>query len=81
VAELDGKYLVALEWARQQATQADRLEEEVALKEEIERVKDKAPLPEKDEGAEAAVSKFRSTYREQVVPIRPIAHHGEKLQG
>ncbi len=41
----------------------------MALKEEIQRVNDKAPLPEKDEGAEPAVMKFRGTYREQLAKL------------
>lgn len=69
LAELDAKYAGALERARQQATQADRLEEAVALKEEIQRVKDKGALPEKDEGADPAVIKFRGTYREQLTKL------------
>jgi hypothetical protein len=69
LAELEGKYLGALERARQQATQADRLEEALALKEEIQRVKDKAALPETDDGADAAVIKFRGTYRQQLAKL------------
>jgi hypothetical protein len=45
------------------------LEVAVALKEEMQRVKNKAPLPEKDEGADGAVMKFRGTYREQIAKL------------
>lgn len=70
MAELDARYMSALERARQQATQADRLEEALALKEEIQRVKDKGALPDKDDGAPPALAKFRGTYREQLGKVR-----------
>lgn len=69
VAELDGKYLGALDKAFQAATQGDRLKEALAMRDEMERVKAKLPLPETDEGMDKALTKFRSTYREQLAKL------------
>lgn len=46
VAELDGKYLAALEKAMQAASQDGRLKEALELRDEMNRVKEKRPLPE-----------------------------------
>jgi len=70
VEELDGKYSGALERAMQQSTQSGRLEEALALKEEMQRVKEKGDLPDKDDGASPALAKFRGTYREQIAKLR-----------
>jgi len=66
VSDLDGKYAGALERAMQESTKAGKLEEALALKQELERVTGKQPLPEADEGADAAVAKFRGIYRGQL---------------
>lgn len=69
VAELNAKYLVALERAFQAASKGDRLEEALALKEEIKRVQEKQPLPEKDDGARQVMVKLRTTYRDQFTKL------------
>jgi len=69
VADLDAKYIGALERAMQAATQGQRLDEALGLRDEIQRVKDKQPLPEKDEGVDPAVAKFRGTYRGQLAKL------------
>jgi hypothetical protein len=65
VAELDAKYLGALERSMQSATQAGKLEEALAFQDEIQRIKDKSPLPDTDDGVAPALAKLRATYREQ----------------
>lgn len=69
IAELDTRYAAALEKALQAASKGDRLEEALALKDEMKRVQAKEPLPEKDEGAQPAVVRFRNTYREQLAKL------------
>jgi len=59
VSDLDVKYAGALERAMQESTKAGKLEEALALKQELARVTGKQPLPETDEGADPAVAKFR----------------------
>jgi len=65
VAALDLKYIGALERAMQTASQGGKLEDAVFLREEIQRVKDKGPLPEKDDGLAPVLAKLRATYRDQ----------------
>ncbi len=65
VAALDAKYLGALERAMQSASQGGKLEDALVLREEIQRVKDKGPLPEQDDGVAPGLAKLRATYREQ----------------
>jgi len=69
VAELDTKYLGALERSMQSATQAGKLEEALGFQDEIQRIKDKAPLPDKDDGVAPALAKLRATYREQAAKL------------
>jgi len=66
VAELDVKYLGALQQAMGAATQGQRLDEALALRDEIQRVTDKAPLPETDDGVAPALGKLRGIYRGQL---------------
>jgi len=66
VADLDVKYLGAVERAMQAATQGGKLEETLALQDEIQRVKAKGPLPENDDGVAPSLAKLRATYREQL---------------
>ncbi len=65
VADLDSKYVVALERAMGAATQGQRLDEALALRDEIQRVQDKVPLPDKDDDIDPVLVKFRGTYRAQ----------------
>lgn len=60
VADLDGKYLVALERALKTATN----EQQPSLRAEIERVRAKQELPVKDNDVELPLAKFRKAYRE-----------------
>lgn len=69
VAELNARYITALEKALQAAAKGDRLEEALALKEEMKRVQEKEPLPERDEGTQPVLLKFRKTYREQLAKL------------
>jgi len=69
VADLDAKYIGALERAMASATQGQRLDEAPGLRDEIQRVNDKQPLPEKDDGVDPAVAKFRGTYRAQLAKL------------
>ena len=69
VVELDGKYGAAVERAMQDSTRAGKMEEALALKQELERIRGKQPLPEKDDGADAAVIKFRGIYRGQLAKL------------
>jgi len=46
VAEMDEKYASALDRAMNEATQAGRLEDAIAYKGEIQRIKDKGPSPQ-----------------------------------
>ena len=68
-AELDAKYVGALERAMASATQGQRLDEALALRDEIQRVKDKVPLPSSDDGVVPALAKFRGTSRGQLVVL------------
>lgn len=70
VAELDGKYLVALERALESASQGGRLEEALALRDEVARVKAGWSLPGSDAGADPALAKLRGAYREQREKLR-----------
>jgi len=63
VAELDASYTGALDRAMQAATRDGKLKEAVALRDEIQRIGDKTPLPETDADAAPAIAKMRSTYR------------------
>jgi hypothetical protein len=65
VADLDGKYSDALERTMLESTKAGRLEEALALKDEIQRIENKVELPQTDEGAPPILSKLRDTYRKQ----------------
>jgi len=65
VADLDAKYLGAVERAMQAATQGGKLEDALALQDEIQRVQAKGPLPENDEGVAPSLAKLRATYRGQ----------------
>lgn len=65
VQELDAKYGVALEKALQAASQGARLEEALAIRKEMDRVRAGLPLPETDEGVEPVLGKYRAAYREQ----------------
>jgi len=69
VAELDGRYLLALERALQGATQANRLQEALGLRGELDRVKGREALPDTDEGVDAALGRLRSAYREQLAKL------------
>ena len=69
VAELDEKFIGALERAMALATQGQRLDEALGLRDEIQRIKEKHPLPEKDDGVDPAVLKFRGTYRAQLAKL------------
>ena len=64
VAELDASYTGALERAMQAAARDKNLKEALALRDEIQRVADKEPLPETDAGAAPSLAKLRGTYRE-----------------
>ncbi len=68
-AELDAKYVGALERAMASATQGQRLDEALALRDEIQRIKDKVPLPSSDDGVVPALAKFRGTYRGQLAVL------------
>lgn len=89
VAELDGKYVTALEKAQQTATQGGRLEEALALRAEASRVRDKIALPPSDASAEPALVKLRSAYREQLgkleagrrLAAEPVAKKYEEALG
>ena len=70
VSDLETKYAGAVERSRQQAAQAGRLDEALALREELKRLEYKEPLPENDEGVAPAVSKFRVAFREQVGKLK-----------
>jgi len=69
LAALDTKYLGALERSIQSATQAGKLEEALGFQDEIQRINDKAPLPDKDDGVAPALAKLRATYREQFAKL------------
>jgi len=69
VAALDANYLGALERAMQSATQGGNLEEALVFQDEIQRVKKKGPLPEKDDGVAPSLAKLRTTYREQFTKL------------
>ncbi|MEQ1842123.1 MAG: SUMF1/EgtB/PvdO family nonheme iron enzyme [Verrucomicrobiales bacterium] len=64
VAKLDVGYTVALERAMQDATRDGKLKEAVALRDEIQRMAEKVPLPETDAGVAPPLDKLRGTYRE-----------------
>lgn len=66
IAELDGKYAGALEKAQQAATQGGRLEEALAIRAEVGRVRDKIAMPVSDAGIDPALAKLRGAYREQL---------------
>lgn len=63
LADLDSKYLAALERALSQASAGEKLEDAVAIRNEMLRVKNRGALPEVDE---PVLAKLRGTYREQV---------------
>jgi len=66
VSEMDRKYAEALERALEEAGKAGRLEEAVAYKAEIQRIKGNSALPANDDDVTPALAKFRNTYREQL---------------
>ncbi len=72
VADLDAKYIGALERGMQAATQGQRLDEALGLRDEIQRVKEKQPLPEKDDGVDPAVAKFRGIYLAQFAKLLEV---------
>lgn len=66
IADLNAKYLAALTKAFESASKGNRLEEALAVKEEIRRVESKEPLPDIDEGIHPALIILRRTFREQL---------------
>lgn len=69
VTELDASYLAAIEKSLQTETRAGRLEEAIALRNEIARVKSKAPLPADDSDTKPSLIKLRATYREELAKL------------
>ncbi len=69
VAALDANYLEALKRAMVSATQGQRRDEALAFWNEIQRIKEKAALQEKDDGADPTLEKFRKTYRAQMAHL------------
>lgn len=68
-AELNARYVAALEKAFQTASKGDRLEEALALKEEMKRIQEKEPLPQEVEGVLPVLLRLRSTYRGQFAKL------------
>jgi len=70
IADLDGKYLAALDRALADATKAGKRDDAVALREERKRITDKTPLPAADPVNIAVVlANLRKTYRTALAPL------------
>jgi hypothetical protein len=70
IADLDGKYLAALDRGIAEATRTGKLDDVVALRAEKQRITNKAPLPEADPvDIVASLKKLRSTYRNSSAPL------------
>ncbi len=70
VADLDGKYLAAVNRALDAATAAGNLDESIKLRAEAQRVEAKEPLPAADpEGLPESLKKLRGTYRDAFARI------------
>ncbi|SKA99288.1 Serine/threonine protein kinase [Prosthecobacter debontii] len=70
VAELDGKYLAAVQRAMDAASSAGQLDEAVKLREEIKRIRDKQALPSYDfETLPESLKKLRFTYRDALTKL------------
>lgn len=70
VIELGQKYIAALESALEQATNSGRLEEAVALRDEVKRVKDEGASPKKKTDSPApVVMKLRAIYEQQLARL------------
>ncbi|HEY2574539.1 MAG TPA: protein kinase [Verrucomicrobiaceae bacterium] len=71
VADLDKKYLAALNRALADATKSGKLDDVMSLREEVKRVGDQAPLSDADPvNIIASLKKLRDTYRKSVAPLR-----------
>ena len=70
IADLDGKYLAALDRALADATKAGKLDNVTALRAEKQRVTEKAPLPAADPvNIVSSLKKLRDTYRAALAPL------------
>lgn len=70
IADLDGKYLAAIDRTLADATKAGRLDDVVALRDEKQRLSSKAPLPDSDPAnIVPSLKKLRDTYRNSVAPL------------
>jgi hypothetical protein len=70
IEDLDGKYLAAIDRGIAEATKTGRLDDLVALREEKQRITNKAPLPDADPvNIAASLGKLRSTYRNASAPL------------
>ncbi|OYW27930.1 MAG: hypothetical protein B7Z47_06275, partial [Chthoniobacter sp. 12-60-6] len=75
--DLNTKYLAALERALSAAMAAAHLPEAVALRDEMQRVTSKAPLPAEDApDLPAALKTLRTTYRSSLRPIETSRNNG-----
>jgi len=79
LADLNSKYLAALERAQAAATAASNLPEALALRDEKQRIETNGPLPTDDApDLPATLKTLRSTYRTSLKPI-DIAHHNGRI--
>lgn len=69
IKALDAKYTAALDRFIISSTQAGKLEEAIALRDEKKRVSDGMPLPADDSDATEALKPLRGTYRSQLAEI------------
>ncbi|WP_395739025.1 protein kinase domain-containing protein [Prosthecobacter sp.] len=70
LADLNTKYLAALERAQSAAMTSAHLEEALALREEKQRISSQSPLPAEDESdLPATLKTLRATYRNSLRPI------------
>lgn len=69
VANLDAKYIAALERALAAATQAGQLDTAVALRDEKKRLTEKSPLPADDFAAPETLKTLRLTYRSALASL------------
>jgi hypothetical protein len=88
VADLDAKYLGAVNRALETATQAGDLDSAIKLRDEAKRVTDKAPLPPVDlDNLPASLKSLRASYREALAKLhqdlaanaKPFYDHYDKL--
>lgn len=77
VADLDDRYLEGLERALKQASAQGKLEESVALRDEMERIKDGKPVPEGGE-ASPALADMRATYVAELTKLAEKRNEASK---